>query len=70
VALIGGASAAMAVVVLLFRWVTPSGGAGAWLNLLVGAPVGLVVYVAAGTALGVEGVQDGVASVRRRFARR
>jgi putative peptidoglycan lipid II flippase len=70
VALIAAASAAMGVVVVLVRWLSPAGGVGAWVNLLVGAPLGLVAYLAAGVALGVEGVQDGVATVRRRLLRR
>jgi putative peptidoglycan lipid II flippase len=64
-----GASAIMAVVVVLIRLVMPSGTAGAWIDLLVAAPIGIAVYVFAGLLLGVDGVDDAVAAVRRRLAR-
>jgi putative peptidoglycan lipid II flippase len=64
-----GASAVMAVIVVLVRLVTPSGTVGAWIDLLVAAPIGLAVYVTAGLYLGIDGIDDAWTAVRRRVAR-
>jgi putative peptidoglycan lipid II flippase len=63
-----GASAAMAVVVLVVRTLTPAGFGGSLANLFVAAPLGLAAFLVAGHALGIEGVERAVTTVRSRVA--
>lgn len=61
-----GATAAMAVVVLIVREVTPG---GAWGRVLFAAPLGVAGYLGAAVALRVEGAERIIEAIRHRFGR-